>query len=66
MDIEGLDDQEEEKVLNPLDIDAYWLHGQLNSLYNDPMRAQSAVNEVLELLNSETDIQCENGLVSMF
>lgn len=52
--------------LNPADIDAYWLHGEINKVYNDPVRTQSVLDTVMEILNLQSDIESEYGLVKFF
>ena len=53
-----------EKLLHPLDIDAYWLQRKLSKIYNDAMVSQEKSNEVLNVLkNAVDDRDCENQLV---
>ncbi|XP_014247747.1 putative U5 small nuclear ribonucleoprotein 200 kDa helicase [Cimex lectularius] len=53
-----------EKVLHPLDIDAYWLQRRLSKFYSDAMTSQARAAEVLSILKETADDrECENQLV---
>lgn len=53
-----------EKILHPLDIDAYWLQRRLRDYFQDPLISQSKADEVLSILkNSNDDRDCENQMV---
>ena len=50
--------------MNPREIDAYWLQGKLNEVYNDPHEAQKKTEEVLAVLEVSPDRrQAENQFV---
>lgn len=54
----------ETDILNPHDVDAYWLQRKLRSLYDDPVVAQTRAADVIQALqdaNDERDV--ENKLV---
>eukprot|EP01135_Chromosphaera_perkinsii_P009183 Nk52_evm18s1671 gene=Nk52_evmTU18s1671 len=54
------------EMLNPLDIDAYWLQRELRKYYGDAVAAQEKADRVLEVLvEASDDRECENKLVLM-
>ncbi|CAH0553226.1 unnamed protein product [Brassicogethes aeneus] len=60
----SVDEMKKEKILHPLDIDAYWLQRRLSKIYDDAMVSQAKANEVLNVLrDANDDRECENQLV---
>ncbi|GLH06524.1 Putative U5 small nuclear ribonucleoprotein 200 kDa helicase [Gryllus bimaculatus] len=58
------EEMKKEKVLHPLDIDAYWLQRRLSKFYDDAMVSQARAAEVLSVLrDAGDDRDCENQLV---
>lgn len=53
----------DEDVLDPTDIDAYWLQRQLSKYYSDSNITSKLSEEVLETLKVQDDRFCENQLV---
>ncbi|KAI9356548.1 Sec63 Brl domain-containing protein [Zopfochytrium polystomum] len=54
-------------LVDPHDVDAFWLQRQVAAAYSDPHVAQSKTAECLELLYSSRDVRdCENELMSLF
>ncbi|CAF0874013.1 unnamed protein product, partial [Didymodactylos carnosus] len=52
------------KLLQPNDIDAYWLQRKLYTIYNESIVAQTRTQEVLEILkNASNDRELETQLV---
>lgn len=52
------------KLLQPHEIDAFWLQRKLSKIYSDPTQAQLKVKEVLEILRDALDERgVENQLV---
>ena len=67
MEIEGLEEVVDQSThVNAVDIDAYWLHGQINSVYNDPIKTSNILADVMTILNASSDIESENELVKLF
>ena len=43
------------KMLQPHDIDAFWLQRKLSKIYDDPTQAQKKVKELLDILQEALD-----------
>ncbi|KAF0990898.1 hypothetical protein HZS_5841, partial [Henneguya salminicola] len=48
-------DESKSELLNPWEIDAYWLQRELNKFYNDAEYSHKKAKEVLEILKTSTD-----------
>ena len=60
----GDDDDDEDLIVNPREVDAYWLQRKLNDVYDDPLEAQKKEEEVLAILEASPDRrQAENQFV---
>lgn len=57
---------EDASNIHPCEIDAYWLHAAINKVYNDPIKTQSGLAEVMNILSLTSNIECENELVKLF
>ncbi|KAJ3296866.1 DEIH-box ATPase [Rhizoclosmatium sp. JEL0117] len=55
-------------ILNPHDVDAFWLQRQISHVYSDPHTAQEKATEALSLLGSvkKSTRDIENDLMSLF
>lgn len=61
---EAANNAKKERLLHPLDIDAYWLQRCLSKYYKDAMVSQSKAADVLKILKDASDERdCENQLV---
>ena len=53
-------------VLDPVQVDAFWLQRELSKFYNDPLQAQSMAEQVLSVLKEQADDRlCESALVQL-
>ena len=60
----GDDEDDEDLILAPREIDAFWLQRKLNDVYDDPLEAQKKEEEVMAVLQASPDRrQTENQLV---
>lgn len=57
IEIEGENDDKNEVDIN--ELEAFWLQSKINSYFHDPQQAKKLELEVLKILNSDTDNECE-------
>lgn len=61
-----MEEAEQEGLLNPLDIDAFWVQRELSKFNEDKLEVQKQAKSVLDALqNSSSLIDCENLLVDV-
>ncbi|EGR33237.1 hypothetical protein IMG5_058570 [Ichthyophthirius multifiliis] len=65
MDAEDLNENNDLFYVDIRTIDPYWLQTKLNEAFKDPVQAQKLDKQVLQILHSENDINCENQLVML-
>jgi len=61
-DFEIEDDQQN---IDPNDIDKYWIQRELNKYFPDDIEVQNKADEIINILNAATDIECENRLIDL-
>lgn len=57
---------EDASNVHATEIDAYWLHAAINKVYEDPIKTQSILPDVMSILSLASNIECENELVKLF
>lgn len=54
-------------LVDPHDVDAFWLQRKVAEVYSDPHMAQAKTEECLKLMYSSRDVRdCENELMALF
>ncbi|KAF2069048.1 hypothetical protein CYY_009635, partial [Polysphondylium violaceum] len=56
----------DKSLINPLDIDAFWIQRKISTFEQDPHIAQKLAEQVLDILRQQDSRKCENDLVGLF
>ncbi|WFD43545.1 RNA helicase [Malassezia psittaci] len=63
----GTESSRQDSLVDPHEVDAYWLQRQVGAYYPDVVEATQKADETLAILGDDTDLRtCENALMDLY